>query len=76
MLNDGVDFPKERRQIDLWVDAEIEREKTLLLITFNNNMLDHYYLLTYTQRIAYLIGQHNKGGLMDAEAQNNENEPN
>jgi hypothetical protein len=74
MLHEGTDFPKERREIDVWVDGEIEREKNNLityLTNNNNNEFVHDTLLTFTRRIANLIGQHNKGGLME---DNNNNE--
>ena len=32
MLHEGADFPKERREIGIWVDEEIEREKNNLFI--------------------------------------------
>ena len=31
MLEEGIDFPKNRREIDIWVDGQIENEKMFCL---------------------------------------------
>ena len=56
MLEEGMDFPKNRREIDVWVDGQIENEKNVLLTHFWNGIVQHNSLLDYTRRISHLIG--------------------
>jgi hypothetical protein len=58
MLKEGLDFPKQRREIDMWIDQEILHEKKLILTMIYNNPLTHYNVLEYCRRISYLIGNH------------------
>ena len=60
MLEEGIDFPKNRREIDIWVDGQIENEKNVLLTHFINGIMEHDSLLNYTRRISHLIGQNDR----------------
>jgi hypothetical protein len=58
MLREGVDFPKNRREVDIWMDQEILHEKNLLLTMTHNQPLTYDNVLEFCHRISDLIGNH------------------
>lgn len=59
-------FPKQRRDIDIWIDEQIREA----VIDFDgqfynaaNGGIQHRELVQYTLRISHLIGHHDQAGI-------------